>query len=72
VVARLRLRHLSDGRRSRILCIVDDFSRECLAAVVDTSLGGVRVVRELERLTTERATPETVWARTGARGQFPP
>jgi transposase InsO family protein len=39
---------LSDGRRFRILCIVDDFSRECLAAVVDTSLGGVRVVRELE------------------------
>ena len=51
---------LSDGRRFRILCIVDDFSRECLAAVVDTSLGGVRVVRELERLTIERALPETV------------
>ena len=34
---------LSAGRRFRILCIVDDFSRECLAAVVDTSLGGVRV-----------------------------
>ena len=51
---------LSDGRRFRILCMVDDFSRECLAAVVDTSLGGVRVVRELERLTIERALPETV------------
>src|SRR5208283_4615164 len=46
---------LSDGRRFRILCIVDDFSRECLATVVDTSLGGVRVVRELERLVIERA-----------------
>ena len=41
---------LSDGRRFRILCIVDDFSRECLATVVDTSIGGMRVVRELERL----------------------
>src|SRR6516162_8342229 len=41
---------LSDGRRFRILCIVDDFSRECQATVVDTSLGGVLVVRELERL----------------------
>jgi putative transposase len=51
---------LSDGRRFRILCIVDDFSRECLAAAVDTSLGGVRVVRELERLVDERALPETV------------
>jgi putative transposase len=49
---------LSDGRRFRILCVVDDFSRECLACVVDTSLSGVRVVRELERLTGERATPQ--------------
>ena len=56
---------LSDGRRFRILCIVDDFSRECLAAVVDTSLGGVRVVRELERLTFERALPETVVSDNG-------
>jgi len=32
---------LSDGRRFRILCVVDDFSRECLACVVDTSLSGV-------------------------------
>ena len=56
---------LSDGRRFRILCIVDDFSRECLAAVVDTSLGGVRVVRELERLTMERATPDTVVSDNG-------
>src|SRR5262249_60376508 len=45
---------LSDGRRFRILCIVDDFNRECLATVVDTSLGGVRVVRELKRLLQER------------------
>src|SRR5215472_3769951 len=56
---------LSDGRRFRILCIVDDFSRECLATVVDTSLGGVRVVRELERLTTKRAMPEMVVSDNG-------
>ena len=56
---------LSDGRRFRILCIVDDFSRECLAAVVDASLGRVRVVQELERLTIERATPETVVSDNG-------
>ena len=56
---------LSDGRRFRILCIVDDFSRECLAAVVDSSLGGVRVVRELERLALERALPETVVSDNG-------
>jgi transposase InsO family protein len=48
---------LSDGRRFRILAIVDDFNRECLM-VVDTSLGGVRVARELERLALERSTPQ--------------
>jgi putative transposase len=33
--------------------------------VVDTSLGGVRVVRELERLTTERALPQIVVSDNG-------
>lgn len=56
---------LSDGRRFRILCVVDDFSRECLATVVDTSLGGVRVVRELERLTAERTLPRMVVSDNG-------
>jgi len=51
---------LGDGRRFRILAIVDDFSRECLTLVVDTSLGGMRVVRELERLTLERGTPQVI------------
>ncbi|EIE52842.1 integrase catalytic subunit [Citreicella sp. 357] len=36
---------LSDGRRFRVLCVIDDFSRECLATVVDTSLSGQRVGR---------------------------
>jgi putative transposase len=56
---------LADGRRFRILCIVDDFSRECLAAVVDTSLSGARVVRELERLTRDRAIPKLIVSDNG-------
>ena len=36
---------LADGRRFRILTIVDDCIRECLALVADTSLSGVRVAR---------------------------
>jgi putative transposase len=56
---------LGDGRRFRILCVVDNFSRECLATVVDTSLGGVRVVRELERLVNERETPEVIVSDNG-------
>ena len=41
---------LADGRRIRILVVVDDFSRECLAMEVDTSLSGQRVARVLERV----------------------
>ena len=48
---------LSDGRRFRILAVVDDFTRECLALVVDTSLSGVRVARELDRIVRERERP---------------
>jgi putative transposase len=48
---------LVDGRRFRILCIIDDFSRECLAAVVDNSISGVRVARELDRIADDRGYP---------------
>ena len=37
---------LASGRRFRILNVVDDVTRECLAAVPDTSISGKRVVRE--------------------------
>ena len=36
---------MTDGRRFRILCGVDDYTRECLARVADTSLSGARVAR---------------------------
>ncbi|EBA03186.1 Integrase protein [Rhodobacterales bacterium HTCC2150] len=48
---------LSCGRRFRILNVIDDFSRECLAAVVDTSLSGDRVGRELDRIAEMRGYP---------------
>ncbi|UUP17043.1 hypothetical protein NTH_04172 (plasmid) [Nitratireductor thuwali] len=48
---------LTDGRRFRILCVIDDFSRECLAAVVDNSLSGERVARELDRIAEPRGYP---------------
>jgi putative transposase len=41
---------LVTGRRFRILTLVDDFTRECLGLVVDTSLTGMRVARELDRI----------------------
>src|SRR5438477_934550 len=48
---------LADGRRFRILAVVDDFTRECLALVADTSLPGLRVVRELENIIAARGRP---------------
>jgi putative transposase len=48
---------LTDGRRFRILCVIDDFSRECLATIVDNSLSGERVVRELDTIAERRGHP---------------
>ena len=56
---------LSDGRRFRTLCVVDDFTREALAVVVDVSLSGVRVARELSRLIAQRGTPKMIVSDNG-------
>jgi len=48
------------GRTFRTLNIVDDFTRECLAIEVDTSIGGERVVRTLDRLATTRELPASI------------
>lgn len=48
---------LSCGRRFRIMNVIDDFSRECLAVVVDSSLSGIRVGRELDRIAEMRGCP---------------
>src|SRR4029077_7882708 len=50
----------ADGRRFRILAIVDDFTRECLALVADTSLPGLRVARELDAVITRRGRPPII------------
>jgi putative transposase len=48
---------LDDGRRFRLLTVVDDFTRSCLAIDVDTSIGGRRVAQVLQRLIETRGTP---------------
>jgi len=45
---------LTDGRRFRILAVVDDCTRECLALVADTSISGRRVARELDNIIRQR------------------
>jgi putative transposase len=56
---------LACSRKFRILTVVDDFSRECLALVVDNSLSGTRVARELARLIQIRGKPYMIVSDNG-------
>ncbi len=56
---------LSCGRRFRILNIVDDVTRECLASIPDTSISGRRVARELTALTARRGKPGMIVSDNG-------
>lgn len=51
---------VSTGRVIRMLTVVDDCTRECPAIEVDTSLGGLRVRRVLDRIASERGLPEAI------------
>lgn len=48
---------LACGRKFRVLAVVDDYTRECLALVADNSLSGIRVARELDRIVERRGRP---------------
>ena len=54
-----------DGRRYRILPVIDDRTRERLALVADTSLSGLRVSRELDQIIAERGLPTTIVSDNG-------
>jgi len=56
---------LISGRRFRVLNIVDDVTRECIAAIPDTSISGRRVVRELTRLIAMRGKPGMIVSDNG-------
>ena len=49
---------LANGRRFRILNVVDDYTRECVLQIVDFSISGERLARELGRLA--RRLPKTI------------
>ncbi len=51
---------LSNGRRLRILNVIDDVTKECLAAVADTSISGRRVARELDAILAWRGKPNLI------------
>ena len=54
-----------DGRRMRIMVVVDDCTRECMALVPDTSISGIRVARELDRLLVANGKPKTIVSDNG-------
>lgn len=56
---------MTSGRRFRVLNIVDDVTRECLAAVPDTSISGRREVRELTELIRQRGKPGMIVSDNG-------
>jgi putative transposase len=66
---RWSLDFLSDGfgdaRRFRILAVIDDVTRECLALVADTSISGARVARELDRAIRLYGRPGTIVSDNG-------
>lgn len=51
---------LADGRRIRVLNIVDDYSRLCVGQLVDTSISGARLARFLDELSEVRALPKAI------------
>ena len=51
---------MANGRRFRILNIVDDVTRQCLGAIPDTSISGVRVARELTEIIDRRGKPAMI------------
>jgi putative transposase len=56
---------LAPGRRFRILTVVDDFTKESLACVPDTSINGVRLARELDLIIAVRGKPMLIVSDNG-------
>ena len=56
---------LQDGSKFRALTIVDDFSRQCPVIEVDTSIGGFRVARVLDRLSDLHGLPKSITVDNG-------
>ena len=57
---------LSDGRRFRILNVVDDYTRECIGQYVDLSISGETVSRLLTMLVNERGQPSSIVCDNGS------
>ena len=52
--------NLTDGRKYRLLNVLDDFNRESLCIEADTSLPSLRVIRVLKNLIAQRGKPDNI------------
>jgi len=57
--------NLFNGRRFRVLTVVDNFSRECPVMEADHSLTGQRVARVLDRVALVRGLPQVITVDNG-------
>jgi putative transposase len=57
---------LANGRRFRILNLVDDYSRECIGQIVDFSISGQRLSQYLDQLGWHRPLPKTLICDNGS------
>ena len=55
----------TDGRRFRILTVIDDFTKQNIALVADTSISGMRVTRELDRAIFKHGILRTIVSDNG-------
>jgi putative transposase len=57
---------LVDGRWFRVLTVIDQFTRECLALVADNGLSGHKVALALSQVVAERGRPESITVDNGS------
>lgn len=55
----------TDGLKLRLFAVVDDYSRECLGLVADTSISGMRVAIELGAIISKRGKPAMIVSDNG-------
>ena len=51
---------IENGRRLRIFNLIDNYTKECVGNIIDTSIGGYRVARELDKIIKFRGKPKAI------------
>ncbi len=60
------MHHTADGRKFRMLTVIDEYSRECLAIDVGRSLTRESIIERLTALFIRRGIPEHIRSDNGS------